>query len=111
MLIDTFRDVCKHGSTEQGLAALYAYESQIPAVSESKIDGLRRFYGIDRERDIAYFHVHVEADKEHAAAERALLERKLDDRNAPAVSDSVNRVLTALWEMLDGVCHRHGIAC
>ena len=39
-LIDTFRDVCSNEGTANGLGALYAYESQIPAVSESKIDGL-----------------------------------------------------------------------
>src|SRR5437773_5302911 len=30
-LIDTFRSVCGEQSTAEGLAALYAYESQIPA--------------------------------------------------------------------------------
>src|SRR6266852_8254750 len=44
-LIDAFRSVCRDGSTAEGLAALYAYESQIPAICESKIDGLRRHYG------------------------------------------------------------------
>src|SRR3954452_15789170 len=41
-LIDSFRSVCASGSTADGLAALYAYESQIPTVSESKIDGLKQ---------------------------------------------------------------------
>jgi len=44
-LIGTFRSVCCEGSTAEGLAALYAYESQIPAICESKIDGLKRHYG------------------------------------------------------------------
>src|ERR1051326_8700155 len=62
-LIDSFRDVCRDGCTEDGLAALYAYESQIPAVAESKIEGLRKFYGIDTPNGLAYFRVHIEADK------------------------------------------------
>ena len=41
-LIDTFRSVCRDGSTVEGLAALYAYESQIPSICESKIDGLKK---------------------------------------------------------------------
>jgi len=41
-LIDTFRSVCGDGSIAEGLAALYAYESQIPAICESKIDGLKK---------------------------------------------------------------------
>src|SRR4029079_8663560 len=70
-LIDTFRSVCGKGSTAEGLAALYAYESQIPAVSESKIKGLVENYGMTEPRDYQYFTVHVEADREHSAAERA----------------------------------------
>ena len=44
-LIDSFRAVCGDRSTVEGLAALYAYESQIPAICESKIDGLKKHYG------------------------------------------------------------------
>ena len=66
-LIDTFRSVCAKGSTEEGLAALYAYESQIPAICESKIDGLKKHYGFTNPKHYEYFSVHIEADREHAA--------------------------------------------
>ena len=110
-LIDTFRSVCRDGSPIDGVAALYAYESQIPAVSESKIDGLRKFYGITGSAGTRYFEVHVEADKEHAATERALLTENLDAAGAESATAGVDRVLDSLWGMLSGVCHRHGIAC
>jgi pyrroloquinoline-quinone synthase len=110
-LIDTFRSVCREGSTTEGLTALYAYESQIPAVSESKIDGLQKFYGVDDPAGYRYFSVHVEADKEHSATERALLESRLDGMSAASAEQAADRVLDALWEMLSGVCRRHQIAC
>ena len=110
-LIDTFRSVCSNGETAEGLAALYAYESQIPAVSESKIDGLKKHYSFEDAKDYEYFSVHVEADREHAAAERAMLEEHVTDANAPRVQASVDRVLNALWDLLSGVCRRHAIAC
>jgi len=110
-LIDEFRSVCGEGSTAEGLAALYAYESQIPAICESKIDGLRKHYGFTDPKDYEYFSVHIEADHEHSAAERAMLADKIDNQNFGSVKASVNRVLEALWEMLSGVCHRHAIAC
>ena len=44
-----------------------------PAVSESKINGLIENYQMTEPRDYQYFSVHVEADREHAAAERAML--------------------------------------
>jgi pyrroloquinoline-quinone synthase len=72
-LIDTFRSVCGEGSTAQGLAALYAYESQIPAICESKIDGLKKHYGFKNPEHYEYFSVHLEADREHSAAERKML--------------------------------------
>ena len=110
-LIDTFRSVCGEKSTAEGLAALYAYESQIPTICESKIDGLKKHYGFNDPKSYEYFSVHIEADKEHSAAEREMLAGKIDNRNIDSVRASVNRVLDALWEMLSGVCRRHAIAC
>ena|SRR5215831_8345050 len=110
-LIATFRSVCGNEPTADGLAALYAYESQIPVICESKIEGLKKFYGFNDPKGYEYFSVHIEADKEHSAAEREMLSAKIDNQNAESVRASVNRVLDALWEMLTGVCRRHAIAC
>jgi pyrroloquinoline-quinone synthase len=110
-LINTFRSVCGKQSTAEGLGALYAYESQIPAICESKIDGLRKHYGFTKPEHYEYFTVHIDADREHSAAEREMLNRCIDDRNFEPVKASVNHVLDALWEMLSGVCRRHAIAC
>jgi len=107
--VETFRAICRDRSTAEGLAALYAYESQIPAVAESKIEGLTTFYGIEDAKSLAYFRVHIEADREHAAIERTLLESYVNASNAAAVHRSVSAVLQALWEMLSGVCRRHAI--
>ena len=110
-LIDIFRQACRDGSTAEGLAALYAYESQIPEICESKIDGLKKHYGFTSPEHYQYFTVHIEADREHSATERKLLSGYVDDRNFGSVKASVNRVLDALWEVLSGVCRRHAIAC
>ncbi len=110
-LIETFRSVCSNGDTAGGLGALYAYESQIPTVSESKIDGLKKHYGFNDPQAYEYFSVHIEADREHSAAERALLEEHVTDANSEGVKASVDRVLNALWDLLSGVCQRHAIAC
>ncbi|MGZ5538675.1 MAG: CADD family putative folate metabolism protein, partial [Chthoniobacterales bacterium] len=109
-LIDTFRTVCNR-STSEGLAALYSYESQIPSVCESKIDGLKKHYGFSDPQSYEYFSVHIEADREHSAAERAMLQDHINNENATSVKAAVDRVLNALWELLSGVCHRHAITC
>ena len=110
-LIETFRSVCGEGSTAEGLAALYAYESQIPTICESKIDGLKKHYGFSNSQHYQYFTVHLEADREHSAAERKMLDAYVDTQNFESVKASVDRVLDALWEMLSGVCRRHAIVC
>src|SRR5207244_10051501 len=110
-LIDTFRSVCGERSSAEALAALYAYESQIPAICESKIDGLKKHYGFADPKHYEYFSVHIEADREHAAAEQKMLREHIGNQNFESVKASVNRVLDALWEMLSGVCRRHAIAC
>jgi pyrroloquinoline-quinone synthase len=110
-LIDAFRSVCRDGSTAEGLAALYAYESQIPAICESKIDGLKKHYGFSDPKHYEYFSVHIQADREHSATEQQMLGEYIGDHNFKSVRASVNRVLDALWDMLSGVCRRHAIAC
>lgn len=110
-LIDSFRRICGEGSVAEGVASLYAYESQIPEVSQTKIDGLKQHYAVGDQGTVAYFTVHIEADKEHAAVERRLLSELVTDENAEAVHRSVAQTLDALYEMLNGVCRRHDIAC
>ena len=110
-LVDAFRRLCRNGSTAEGLATLYSYESQIPAVAASKIDGLKRFYGHDTPQALQYFVVHEEADIEHSAVERRLLEQHVSDVNADSVKRASAMALEAMWEMLSGVCRRHGMDC
>src|SRR5246127_2989597 len=58
-LIGDFRACCGERGTGVGLAALYAYESQIPSVSEKKIEGLKTFYGFSDPEGYKYFSVHI----------------------------------------------------
>ncbi|MGZ5021335.1 MAG: iron-containing redox enzyme family protein, partial [Chthoniobacterales bacterium] len=78
---------------------------------ESKIDGLKKHYGFSDPQSYEYFSVHIEADREHSAAERAMLQDHINNENATSVKAAVDRVLNALWELLSGVCHRHAITC
>jgi len=60
---------------EGGTAAMYALEQEIPKISLSKIDGLRKFYNITTDDAIEYFRLHTEADIRHAALWRKILEK------------------------------------
>ena len=108
-LIAWFRSACRDRSTTEGIAALHAYESQIPSVAESKIAGLKRFYSLHTPAALAYFQIHIDAYQEHSEVERRLLESSISEVNSVAVSQSVRETLNALYGILDGVCKRHGI--
>ena len=71
--IAEFRRTTREGSVAEGLAALYAYESQIPEVSKTKREGLGTFYGIVDADATRFFSVHEEADVWHRQVEREAL--------------------------------------
>jgi pyrroloquinoline-quinone synthase len=101
-LIETYRDVTKNGSFAQAATALYCYESQVPEVARQKIAGLQKFYGIDDERGLQFFSVHIDADEWHAEVGRGFIER-YGAGEAEAVRETAQRCLDALWSFLDGV--------
>ena len=87
----------------EGLVALYAIESGQPAISETKLAGLREHYGVDDPAATAYFELHAQLDHDHADAERALIEPRLDGADADALLAEAESVLRANWRLLDGV--------
>lgn len=108
-VVSTFTDICKNQETAEGIAALYAYESQIPPICISKIQGLKQHYGLTNPQDWKYFSIHIEADKEHAAIERQLLSQHLNPDNQSSVLQSVDRTLDALWNFLSSLCDRYNL--
>ncbi len=109
--IDSFRSICGQRSVAEGLAALYAYESQIPEVSLSKIDGLKTHYGMTDDDTWAYFTEHFVADVEHAAAERIMLDRVAMEADENAILAAASDALDAINGLLTGVAEEHGIEC
>ena len=60
-------------SYEEGVCAMYAFEKEIPKISQIKLDGLAEFYGISSAEATEYFKLHTEADIRHAAVWRKIL--------------------------------------
>ena len=98
----SFRDICGARGSMVGLSALYAYESQVPAVAQSKIDGLKQHYGIDDPRALSFFTVHLEVDEWHADVARELLGSAPADERELAVK-AADEAMDALNTLLDGV--------
>jgi len=102
--IREFSQTTRTGSVAEGLAALYAYESQIPEISKTKREGLGVFYGITDSEAVRFFSVHEKADVWHRQVEREALGRvaKTDEDRQRAL-DAATRCLDALNRALDGV--------
>jgi len=66
---------------EGGSCAMYAFEKEIPKISQTKLDGLAEFYGMTSDEATEYFKLHTEADIRHTASWRNILEKSSTDSN------------------------------
>ncbi len=69
--------MCDYAS---GSCAMYAFEKEIPKISQTKLDGLAEFYGITTDDATKYFKLHTEADIRHTATWRNILESVSTDQ-------------------------------
>ncbi len=102
-LIAFFR-AAMQGSTASALAALYAYESRVPAIARTKAQGLKDFYGADA-ATARYFTLHQTADVEHARVWREAMEVELTahPEETAAALDAAEAAAAHLWAALDGI--------
>ncbi|HEX7252130.1 MAG TPA: CADD family putative folate metabolism protein [Thermoanaerobaculia bacterium] len=108
--IREFSQVTRSGSVAEGLAALYAYESQIPEISKTKREGLAAFYGITDPESVRFFSVHEKADVWHRQVEREALGRVAEtDEDRHRALNAASRCLDALNRALDGVMRENGL--
>jgi pyrroloquinoline-quinone synthase len=103
-LIDTFTHLSRNPPPAAGLAALYVYESQVADVATPKIDGLRRFYGVEDNAGVEFFTAHRDADPYHAEVVAKLIERHHSNPDERAVAiEAARSALQAVWDLLDCV--------
>jgi pyrroloquinoline-quinone synthase len=101
-LVDTYWQLCREAPVAAGVAAVYAYERQVPQVAQAKIDGLRIRYEIEDGRTLEFFDLHSSLDVEHSEAERRMLAGTNGDEQDAAVQGA-GAALEAWWGFLDGV--------
>ena len=104
-MIDNFFHQAR-SSYAEGLASLYTYERQIPEIAETKIQGLKKFYGVDSKEGLEFFEAHKSADVVHRAECEKLLDSLSIEEQKKAEKASI---LTAryLWNFLSGMTTKY----
>jgi len=87
---------------DEGAAAMYAYEAEIPKISRSKIDGLAKYYNITGEDATEYFRIHESVDVKHATVWRMILAGLPSSRHEDAFNASISSLI-AQNMLLDAV--------
>jgi len=102
-LVDTYRDLAENAPVAAGVAALYAYESQFPAVAGAKVEGLEQHYDFlapESRNVVAFFEVHRTLDVDHANAERKIVADSVADGQGEVALAAARRALVAWWDFL-----------
>ena len=103
-LVETFKKLSKSEQYHLGLAALYCYESMQPEISETKKEGLQKFYGIKNENTLKFFTVHMHADKWHREVVRKLLSDLANTKEKQKeILKAVESALSVLNNFLSGI--------
>jgi pyrroloquinoline-quinone synthase len=89
--------------TLERLVAAFVIESGQPALSRTKLEGLVGHYGVAEGPATAYFTLHAELDKEHAARTRRLIEERLSGADEGRLLEVAEGALRGNWTLLDGV--------
>ncbi len=106
-LMTAFRELMQEEKASSAMAALYAYESKVPAIAVTKAEGLAAHYGTEGAA-ARYFTLHQTADVAHASVWRGLIDKELmaSPECEEAALDAGERAAKALWVALDGVERR-----
>jgi len=91
---------------DEGVAAMYAYEAEIPKISRTKLEGLAKYYNITSEEATEYQRIHENVDVKHAAVWRSILEQLPSSKHEDAFNASVSSLI-AQNMLLDAVYEKY----
>jgi pyrroloquinoline-quinone synthase len=92
----------------EGLASLYTYERQIPEIAETKIQGLKKYYGVKSKEGLEFFVAHKEADVFHRAECEKLLDGLSKEEQGVAEKAALSTA-KYLWNFLSGISAKHNL--
>jgi len=107
---DLINNFFKNGRSTyaEGLASLYTYERQIPEIAETKIQGLKKFYGVSSEKGLEFFEAHKKADVYHREECEKLLDGLSKEEQGIAEKAALSTA-KYLWNFLSGIATKHNL--
>jgi pyrroloquinoline-quinone synthase len=100
-LVDHLTTLCNEAPVGEALAAMFAYEGQVPAVAHEKIRGLRDNFSFAPEQ-YEFFTVHELADVAHSGAELEAIVMESRGTTDDAVIAAADATCDKLLGFLDG---------
>ena len=95
-------------SYAEGLASLYTYERQIPEIADTKIKGLKKYYGVNTKEGLEFFEAHKAADVIHRQECEKLLDGLSKEEQLKAEKAAVTTA-KFLWNFLSGMTTKHNL--
>jgi len=92
----------------EGLASLYTYERQIPEIADTKIQGLKKFYGVSSKDGLEFFEAHKKADIYHREECEKLLDGLSKEEQGKAETAALSTA-KYLWNFLSGMSNKHNL--
>ncbi len=103
---DAVHKLLKLTDAPSGIAAMYAYEAELPKISSTKLEGLIRYYSISSDDATEYQRVHSIVDVRHADVWRRMIAVMPDDAH-DALHKSAVESMVAQNMLLDAVYERY----
>lgn len=102
-LLETYEGLYASDDYQDGLAALYAYELQIPCIAQVKMQSLKEHYQITDPKTLQFFVAHQTQDVGHAEKEAQGIVMYISQADCEHIENSTREALDAWWKFLDNL--------
>ncbi|MEM3916090.1 MAG: iron-containing redox enzyme family protein [Candidatus Nitrosocaldus sp.] len=103
---DAVHKLLELASTPAGVAAMYAYEAELPKISSTKLEGLIKYYNMSSDDATEYQRVHSVVDVRHADVWMRMI-ASMPEHMSDALHASTVESMAAQNMLLDAVYERY----
>ena len=98
-IIKAFEEATTSDDIQEGLAAMIVYKQQVSDVAQTKLEGLRDFYGVSDEESLEFYETHSAVNRDY----HQMLDGIFNESTMEKVLNKTRTIRDAFWGFLDGV--------